>query len=560
MSSLQSSYMGAKGATAMARGMSPERFAERSEAYASKEASDQKLKVLKGTEPTDQDIENQASIQSKKLEVAMGQLDDQKRQQNLQSTYQAFQLYDKDKFNVKHFNQLLTDLEGRGAKLFSQISRVDQLNTTDIKMMREEGDMNEAQINAALKDPRVKGSFVRITHKDGTTTFGNMDALKNFAGGYNDYADQQELARQTTTQQIMYMEGIGRDSDKMSIQAWNETRQDFPNAEHDNPAFIEAYQARYNELLASRGRGGYENATEMEQRVFDVLEKEGLKPGTQEWIDRKVELTRELEDYKKRGVGKRNLEVADAAEAELAEMPFFNQVQGEDKIERKDLTRSEESVIERKIREIETLGKQKLDTPTRKALLQIKNLAHLGGKATELTDDQTGLWDSFIHTAKQYIFDEVEGIQASSAFAEYSNMSRHALFGSVLPAAEIKSHIQSFGSMGMQRGPILEHLRNSVEKLKNTYEALSLLENQFVFEWRTGMTESQLDETIRKLDRQLFEIDIVSKDLPIPVTTTPIKPGYGQPGSTFESKEDEDKLAREMGKLPPETQTPETPE
>ena len=41
MSNLASSYKGAAQATAFARGMSPETFASRSEAYASKEASDQ---------------------------------------------------------------------------------------------------------------------------------------------------------------------------------------------------------------------------------------------------------------------------------------------------------------------------------------------------------------------------------------------------------------------------------------------------------------------------------------------------------------------------------------
>ena len=512
MSNLASSYKGAAQATAFSRGMSPERFAERSEAYASKEASDQKLEMLQKTKPTDQDYEKQSEINSQKLDVALGELEQAKRQQNLQTTHQAFQRYDADKFDPKHFNQLLKDLEARDAQLFSAVARVDRINTTDIKMMDEAG-ISKAHQKLVLENPDVKGSYVKITGKDGTISFGDMDALKHFAGGYNDYATEQEIGRQTRVKTLEMLTKFGLPTDKMAIQAFNETKQDFPNVPPDDPDFIEAFQARYEELRTTgRSRGYGESATELEQRVLDVLEMEGLSPGDSGYMERKVELTRELEDYKKRPSQIRNLEEAEKAQNELAELPFFNQKNEETQIQRKDLSRSEELNIENKIRVLEQAGEQKLDTETRKALMQIRELAHLGGKASELTDKETGFWDNFIFRAKKYFTNEVTGIEAASAFAEYSNLNRHALFGSVLPAAEISSHIQSFGSMGLQQGPILEHLRGSVEKLKNNYETLASMNNPLVFEWRAGMTEAELDNTILRLERQLHEIDVVMND------------------------------------------------
>jgi len=512
MSSLASSYKGAAGAKAMARGMSPETFASRSEAYAASEASKQKLELLQKTKPTDADYQKQSEINSQKLDIALGELQQAKRQQNLETTYQAFQRYDADNFDPRHFNKMLEDLESRGAELFSSVARVDRINTMHIPMMDDWG-ISKAHQKLILEDPDAQGSYVAITGKDGKVSFGDMDALKHFAGGYNEYATDKEITRQTQVKTKEMLISVGLPTDKMSIQAFNETKQKFPNVPSDDEAFLEAYRARYEEIRTTgRSRGYGESATELEQRVLDVLEMEGLSPGDSGYMERKVELTRELEDYKKRPSQIRNLEEAEKAQNELAELPFFNQKNEETQIQRKDLSRSEELNIENKIRVLEQAGEQKLDTETRKALMQIRELAHLGGKASELTDKETGFWDNFIFRAKKYFTNEVTGIEAASAFAEYSNLNRHALFGSVLPAAEISSHIQSFGSMGLQQGPILEHLRGSVEKLKNNYETLASMNNPLVFEWRAGMTEAELDNTILRLERQLHEIDVVMND------------------------------------------------
>jgi hypothetical protein len=280
---------------------------------------------------------------------------------------------------------------------------------------------------------------------------------------------------------------------------------------------------------------------------MDRLAGEDLYPGDEGYLERKIELTREYERYKARTSVGKNLEGANEAEDLLLEMPFFKQ-ESDKKITRDDLSRGETMKIERQVRALETQGDAKLDSKVVTSLMQIRSLAHLGDRASNLTDAQTGIIDNFFFNVRKYFFDDPEGIDAASAYSEFSNMARHAIFGSVLPAAEIKSHMESFGSLKYQRGAVLAHLRSNVEKVRNDYEMLLTMSNPLVFEWRAGKTGEELNATIAKLDRQLYEIDIVARDLPIPVTTTPLqKNKYGVKGQLFESQEEQDRLDRELG-------------
>jgi len=514
MSSLASSYKGAAGAQAMSRGMSPETFASRSEAYASKEKSDQQLKMLQKTRPTEQDYQNQSEIQSQQLELALGELKQAKRNQNLQSTYQAFQRYDADKFDTKHFNQLLTDLDARGASLFSGVSRVDRINTTDIPMMDDWG-VSKAHQKLILEDPDVKGSYVKITQKDGTVSFGDMDALKQFAGGYNDYATQREIERQTLVKTKEMLVSVGLPTDKMNIQAFNETKQNFPDVPPDDPEFIEAYQERYEELRTT-GRQSYSSGALSNERryVVNKLAAEGIFEGDQEFNERYDEVVTEYKNLSmpsKQKLGN----LATEAQKSLKDMKFLD-------MDISNLSNDQYDEIETKVRELENYGDAKLDTNAKKHLMRIRDLTHLGDKAGELTKKETGLLDNLWFGAKKYIYEEApDNTAAAAAYALYRNMARHAQFGSVLPSGELKSFAEAFGSMGMQIGPVLTMLRENLMQQKQSYNAIAEMENRYVMKWRTGMGELQLDDAINKLDHRISMIDAVANDTPETAITTP---------------------------------------
>ena len=478
--------------------------------------------MLQKTKPTDQDYEKQSEINSQKLDVALGELEQAKRQQNLQMTHQAMQRYDADKFDPKHFNQLLKDLEARDAQLFSAVARVDRINTTDIKMMDEAG-ISKAHQKLVLENPDVKGSYVKITGKDGTISFGDMDALKHFAGGYNDYATEQEIGRQTRVKTLELLTKFGLPTDKMAIQAFNETKQDFPDVPPDDEAFVEAFQARYEELRTTGRSGRYSsrNATNEEGYAERALEAEGLDPDSPEGKVRYNELVAEYKNLNLPSTQK-NLAVGQEAEKELYDMKFLDM-----DIKPVKPGSQQHYDIESKVQKIEQLSGYELDTKTKTELLRIRGLAHLGDKASELTDEETGLLDNFWFGIKKYIFDEAPAnTDAAAAYALFRNTARHAQFGSVLPTAEIKSFAEAFGSMGMQVGPVLTMLRESLVQQLNQYRAIAEMENPYVMKWRTGMGVIELQDTINRLDERLSMIDTVANDLPISVSpTTPAKTG-----------------------------------
>ena len=518
MSSLASSYKGAAQATAFSRGMSPDRFAERSEAYASKEASDQKLELLQKTKPTDADYEKQSEINSQKLDLALGELSQAKRQQNLQSTYQAFQRYDADKFDIKHFNQLLTDFKARDAQLFSAINRVDKIidSPEDRKVMDDWGISKTIQ-DSIISNPQHNASYVIITGADGTKSFGDMDALKQFAGGYNEYATGQEITRQTDIKTKEMLLSVGLPTDKMSVQAFNETKQKFPNVPADDPAFLEAYRTRYEELRTT-GRSRYSSDSKTNERryVEDGLAALDLEPDDEGYYEAKSRLTKEYKNLADPSKVKSHKAGQEAQKA-LQEMKFLDM----DTTEIKPGS-DQHYDIETKVQGVEKLLGYELDSKTKTELLRIQGLAHLGEQASNLTSEETGLLDNFMFGVKKYIFDEAPpNTDAAAAYALYRNVARHAQFGSVLPAGEIKSFAEAFGSMGMQIGPVLTMLRESLVQQMHQYKAVAQMENPYVMKWRTGMGAIELEDTINKLNERISMIDVIAKDEGIPPGTTP---------------------------------------
>jgi len=519
MSNLASSFKGADAATAFARGMSPERFAERSAARTQKEQSEQDLERLQKTKLTEADYDKLTEIQTAQLDEALRTLDQNKRDMNMSMTYDAFTRYDDDNGNVDHFNTLIKQLDKRGSSLFGDIARVDRINTTDIIMMDQTG-LNKALQNEILNNHEVAKSYVKITAKDGSISFGDMDMLKSVATGYTqDIAPAREKKRMEMVRETEYLTSIGIPTTVNSREAFRAARADFPDADPNSSEFQEAYKKRLDELRTTgKGRYSSRNATNEEGYAERALAAEGLAIGDSEYETRYNELVAEYRNLRKTST-KKNLEGANEAEDRLMDHSFFDE---EQTITRESLGRKGRMAIERDIRALEQQGGAELKADTRKSLLQIRGLAHLGDKAGQLTRKETGLMDNFLFGVRKYFTDTTTGVEATAAYAEYRNLARHALFGSVLPMQEVKSFIESFGSLKQQVGPILAHLKSSMEKVKGDYDTIAAGENELVMLWRTGMTEDELDNTIRNLDQRIHDLGVITNDIPQTVQTTPI--------------------------------------
>ena len=516
MGVLASSYKGSAQATAFSRGMSPERFAQRSEAYTNKEKSDQELETLRATKLTDKDHETIAETQSLQLQSMLQQQTQMVRDGNRLTSHQAFERYDTNGYDVKPINQMLADLRKRGSKLYPDIARVDNLNITDMELMKQAG-LSNADISSILDDPEVNGSYVKVTDNEGNLTVRDLDYLKGMTQ-YNDYANPKELTRQKDVQDIKRINALGYETGVNTPEAMRRTIAELgENVNPEEDIWQETYTKHFNALRDSlrniRGSGFLSNEKDYAARKMRDLGIDESDPRYNGMHSEFIEEYKNLADPAKQKLH----DAGKVYQKELQEMKFMdmdtsNIKQGSDQW----------YSIEEKVQGVEKLLGYELDAKTKTDLKRIQGVAHLGDKASELTEKETGLLDNLWFGIHKYIFDEApSGTDAAAAYALFRNTARHAQFGSVLPAGEIKSFAEAFGSMGMQIGPVLTMLRESLMQQMHQYKAIAQMENPYVMKWRTGMGAIELQDTINKLDERISMIDAVANDTPISVSTTP---------------------------------------
>ena len=286
-----------------------------------------------------------------------------------------------------------------------------------------------------------------------------------------------------------------------------------PDLDPKSPEFKELYETRLNELRASGYRGSARNATNEEGYAERALAAEGLYPGMEGYEDRYNDYVTEYKNLNMPSKVKQDTKVVEA-EKDLTDAGFWDMDFG-------NMSDQDRMAIEPKIRIIENMGNAKLDRKTKDQLQDVAELMQLGNKAGALTEDQTGLLDSLWYGMKQYMFDTVEGTEATAAYAALRNVSRHDLFGSVLPASERSDFVQAFGSLGQQQGPVLDKLKSYLGDLKEGFETMKQLDHPMVMKYRTGQTARQITDTIRRLDERIKMLDTVANDAPITVETTP---------------------------------------
>jgi len=532
---LADSYIATGQAVAFNEGMSPERMAERSTAYSNKEAQDQKLRTLKATEPTEADRETLADTQTIQLQNTLEAQKQMLLDNNKQKTFTAYERYDADS-DVRHLNTMLTDLESTGSKLYGKIARVDKLTEEDRQMMEDMGIPSDL-VTEIINNPELNKSYVKITQKDGSTSFGDLDVLKGLTG-YNDYASQKELVRQKTAREIEMMSAMGYDLTPAGREAFRRTKNELgPNVDVKSPQFQEALtenikkiklEDRKSTRRSSDGNAkGEYSGSERDREARRRARIEGLTPYDPEWDEAVSRHLSDVVDEFRETSASRNVGSASTAEDELLEMGFME-------MDIPELTQTERVKIEQKIRTIEELGGAKLDATTKKNLTNIRKLTSLGELGSDLTDQQTGLIDNVYRLVKRYVTDNVEGVQAASAYSHFRNLAMNALYGGQLTPNEAKQFRKAFGSLAQQRGPVLAQFRVALQDTKDSYEAIVQTENDMVIKWRTGQTGEDLYNVIDSLDDRIRLIDDIAKGKPI----TTINPPLSKAPATVISPED----------------------
>lgn len=527
---LANSFIATGQAQAFSRGMSPERMAERSAAYAHKEASDQKLEQLQKTKPTDTDYKLMAEEQTAELINALEVQKQMMRDGNKRITFGGFERYDADS-DIRHLNTMITDLSGRDSKVFGNIARVDELTEQDRTMLENELGLTASQVTTLLNNPKLKHSYVRITQTDGTVSFGDLDSLK-FMSGYTDYADKKEVERWKTSRELEQLMLLGFTPDELGLEAFRRIKGENPDLDPKSPEFHKLYSEAYDKLVrekkarsgnvnVSGGKG--ENKTEKEAQAHRLTSaqarEEGFEEGSPEWDAAFSKHMNDIESAWDRPSRIRYDEAVQGAEDVLLDLGLMEFTAEElTNLEPRDRVQ-----IEREIRKIENLGNASLSETDKKHLLNIRKLAGMGELAGELTDSQTGIIDNMLRTAKKYIFNDVEGIEAESAYSAFRNLVKHALYGASLQPGESANFLKQFGSLTQQRGPVLQQLRTTMEELKHAYEGIAATNNDMVIKWRTGQTSEELYRILEELDDRIEFIHNVENDLPITTINPPVE-------------------------------------
>ena len=509
-----SAYLGAaisKGALDTQRFVQnkPERDARRAEAT----ARQQKAKEYINNEPLRKSNTELAIEQSK---TALKQL----HSSNLQSsTFQSFDKYEGDG-DIRHLKNFIADAKKNpaGQRMYAGMATVDKITRTP----QTEAQLTQqgiTDLDGFFENPDKHGNFVLATSPEGEQTVVNLDDIYK-STGYSKYASSQALeavkTRQTTAQLASF--GISyKDMDTM-------TRAATMIKEEMNIPLHEAIRLLTDAKAKNKSNAG---GSSVERTANLIMEAEGipylkaldkavlkLATGNAQSRESKQDLidnpgksrSQAMSDAKstvQSNTGKqKNMASADAARDQLDELgggSFFDA----------DLTdRATHAKASRLVTKLEEFSGAKFSQSDKIASRKLKKVLSLADPATELSEDETGIFDNLLHGVKQYLTDNVDGVQATTAYETIRNAVRHDLFGATLPDGEIRAFNKSLGGLGKQLGPVLQQLKGTMETTMHELQAIYDTNDEMVAQFYLGTSLDNINGAIDNLGKRIDSLQV----------------------------------------------------
>ena len=402
-----------------------------------------------------------------------------------ETAYNATNAYFTDG-NFRHLNNALQenpDLK----KIFGGVTRVEPLNPNnpeDIRMFQELGGDN-------FDSPETRKRYVKTIDADGNSKIADMFAVAKANGTWK---------------------------------TWNDTKLD----EREKEAKIAEMKAKAT-YYEGKGIGGTGEKTAMQKNAeyldnidptgklkTDFLSKEtGWAPTT---------TTKELNEVDK------------ARASVLKENPkFFETVYQPGTDEYRKMGPN--------IQKIEKNLGIKLTSADKKEMADIKRIITLGDVSKGLTPEDTGMIDNLVGNIKKYVSDEAPA-EAKNAYSQMMTTIRNSLYGATLPAAEMASFTQAFGSLYQQNKAVKSALKTALEATKANMEVFSDVGDEAVTHFRYGADAARLNKIIDNLDSMIAAIDGKQG------SKGSIKPNIALPSKSATSNTSEDY------KTPPPASTP----
>lgn len=159
------------------------------------------------------------------------------------------------------------------------------------------------------------------------------------------------------------------------------------------------------------------------------------------------------------------------------------------------------------IRRIERIGGVNFNSKDRTDIKELNSLVSLADIGAEkLTPKVTGVFDSTFRGVKNYLFeevDEVDAVRAQSAYSAFRNTIRHALFGSALTATEVQSFKEAFGTIKQKYPAVVTQFQTALEQVKSKLSTIAQLNNPYLSHYYMGKSAGEVDEIITRLDERL---------------------------------------------------------
>jgi hypothetical protein len=501
----------ARAARSVQNFVSPQAIAGRQEARVFKAQQDEALRKANAMRLSTEDLAALGETQSLAIKDALNQAKVANMTNTRLVTYQGFQQFEADG-NPEHINLAFQTLRQNpvGKNLFADIARVDKLGPGDDKLLEQLG----ITYKDIQENPELEKLFLRATMADGSATLLPVEAL--YAGtNYTQYQTQQALDEGLKRAEIFYktqMRGAAGTSAAERI-AHTMTAQQMPSGfpegewKPGNPEYDAKYVENYQ---ANRNRPQNETQSEAEATRETLLQRPDDIP-EEEWTTgnpaydaayqtnfaairaRDLQTSGQKEQAQVRAIRNSVLERARVADTNFFDIDFSKR---ENRIE-----------YEQDIQDMMRLGKIELSNEDKRTASYVHELLNLGGAASQMTDEQTGVIDRLLRNVKNYVSNNPTGLDMTSAYAAFRNTVRNALFGSALTDGEIQAFNEAFGTLGQQTGPVLQQFKTGLEQVKSRLESLMNTNDSLVAHFYLGADEQQLREMVEALDDRIAMLD-----------------------------------------------------
>lgn len=205
-------------------------------------------------------------------------------------------------------------------------------------------------------------------------------------------------------------------------------------------------------------------------------------------------------------------ELNEAEQAEVGlyeEFGGFEQFMNKDfEIGTKDYTKAYGEMIA-----IEQLTGMEPSDAQLKEMGELRTMASLFGKASELTPEQTGLVDTTLKGIEKYLNENMVEGEASAAYNSIKNLYIHSLAGTAQSEAEAKRIVKAFGTDSQKLGPVLVQLNGILQQKISELDSVMRDMHPVSAKMRLGVDMEKMLRTRRSLDKTVGYMDAKAKFL-----------------------------------------------